>query len=97
MPQERFGLPFAQPIPGNAQDGEAACEGAGLSPDEANSHIASFPCQTGYDSGTLGHRRKLIATRKCDGDVDCVIATLQELKELVEPGKTVYVALGSIS
>jgi hypothetical protein len=52
---------------------------------------------TGYDSGTLGHQRKLIGTRECEGDVDCVITALQELKKQVKPGNTVYVALGSTS
>jgi hypothetical protein len=56
-----------------------------------------FSMTTKYDSGTLGHRRKLMATRECDGEVESVIAALGQLRGQVRPENTVYVASGNAS
>jgi hypothetical protein len=56
-----------------------------------------FSMTTKYDSGTLGHRRKLMATRECDGEVESVIAALRQLRGQVRPENTVYVASGNAS
>jgi hypothetical protein len=51
----------------------------------------------GYDSGSLSFERKVIAVEECWGDVDSVIAAMQQLRRRALPGHSVYVAIGEIS